>query len=360
MHNRFKALQEWMEAREDEHLEFKEAKSNFHFEKLVEYCVALANEGGGKIIFGVTDKRPRRVVGSQAFQELPRTRAGILERLHFRVNAAEIAHPDGRVVVFDVPSHSVGVPVQHRGAYLMRSGEDLVPMTPDQLRRIFEEADPDFSATICGKAGMDALDPDAIELFRERWLQKSGNDGLRTLSHVQLLTDAELLMGGQVTYAALTLFGTRQALGLYLGQAEVVFEYRSNEVPGPAAQREEFRQGFLPTLDAVWNLINLRNDKQHFQDGLVILDIPTFNEQAVREAVLNAVCHRDYRHPGSIFVRQRQSPCRSGRHRVCRARQVHVVAEPVCVPRPKGRLYPQARSRPRNAESFATEAHHRQ
>ena len=46
---------------ETERLEFKEAKSNFHFEKLVEYCVALANEGGGHIVFGVTDKPPRDV-----------------------------------------------------------------------------------------------------------------------------------------------------------------------------------------------------------------------------------------------------------------------------------------------------------
>jgi ATP-dependent DNA helicase RecG len=43
---------------------------------------------------------------------------------------------------------------------------------------------------------------------------------------------------------------------------------------------------------------------QHFQQGLFIWDVPTFNERAVREAVLNAVSHRDYRHGGSVFVRQ--------------------------------------------------------
>ncbi len=32
--------------------------------------------------------------------------------------------------------------------------------------------------------------------------------------------------------------------------------------------------------------------------------VPTFSEIAVREALLNAVSHRDYRHPGSVFVRQ--------------------------------------------------------
>ena len=57
-----KQLQHWLDEPEGTNLEFKEAKQNFHFEKLVEYCVALANEGGGKIILGVTDRRPRRIV----------------------------------------------------------------------------------------------------------------------------------------------------------------------------------------------------------------------------------------------------------------------------------------------------------
>lgn len=304
MDNSLELLQKWMDAREDEHLEFKEASSTFHFERLVEYCVALANEGGGKIIFGVTDKLPRRVVGSQAFPELPRTKEGILERLHFRVDAEEIAHPDGRVVVFHVPSRSIGAPVQYKGAYWMRSGEALVPMTSDQLKRILDEAEPDFSATTCARATFNDLDATAIELFRARWIRKSGNEKLLSLTPEQILADAELTVDGQITYAALALLGTRQALGKHLAQAEVIFEYRSNEASGPAAQREEFREGFLLTLDSVWNLINLRNDRQHFKDGLYIWDIPTFNEDAVREAVLNAVCHRDYRNGGSVFVRQ--------------------------------------------------------
>lgn len=54
----------------------------------------------------------------------------------------------------------------------------------------------------------------------------------------------------------------------------------------------------------MWRLINLRNDRQHFQDGLFIWDILTFNEGAVREAILNAVSHRDYRMVNSVFIRQ--------------------------------------------------------
>ena len=74
-------LQTWMNDQEGEQLEFKEAKTSFHFEKLVKYCIALANEGGGKMILGVTDKLPRKVVGSRAFSNFERTKAGLNEQL---------------------------------------------------------------------------------------------------------------------------------------------------------------------------------------------------------------------------------------------------------------------------------------
>ena len=51
-------------------------------------------------------------------------------------------------------------------------------------------------------------------------------------------------------------------------------------------------------------LINLRNDIQHYQEGFFVFDIPTFNESAVREAILNAVSHRNYQFAGSVFIRQ--------------------------------------------------------
>lgn len=297
-------LQAWMDAPEDEHLEFKEAKNTFEFDDLVCYCAALANEGGGRIILGVSDRRPRRVVGSQAFGVLERTKAGLVRDLHLRIDAREVHHPAGRVLVFEVPSRPLGVPIPVKGAYWMRSGEALVPMTPDMLRRIFDETGPDFSAEICRPATLADLDPPAIQAFRERWQRQSGNPALESLSDAQLLSDAELMVNGRITYAALILLGTRQALGLYLAQAEVIFEYRPNEASGPAAQRVEYRQGFLTFEDDIWQKINLRNDKQHFQHGFTMLSIATFNETASREAILNAVSHRDYRLQGSVFVRQ--------------------------------------------------------
>jgi ATP-dependent DNA helicase RecG len=308
-------LEEWMQGKEGENLEFKEAKGGFHFENLCKYCCALANEGGGRIILGVTDARPRHVVGTKAFDQPERTRKGLCERIPLSIDFEEIYHPDcspgSRVLVFDVPARPVGTPIKYDGRYWMRQEDSLAEMSEERLREIFAESGHDFSADVCPGLTLADLDTAAIDDFRRRWIAKARKaddvplaDRLSALSRDQLLTDAEAIVGGGMTYAALILFGMPQAVGHHLAQAEVVFEYRSSDASGAAQERKEYRQGFFGYCDDLWERINKRNDKQEFQEGLFVTSISTFNERPVREAILNAVSHRDYQLGGSIFVRQ--------------------------------------------------------
>jgi len=122
----------WRKSRsETQRLEFKEAKFSFDREKLYEYCVAIANEGGGFLILGVADRPPRSIVGTVAFEDVVKCEERLFEAVGFRVNVEEIWHPDGRVVVFSIPSRPRGTAYHLKGTYLMRSGEQLVPMSED-------------------------------------------------------------------------------------------------------------------------------------------------------------------------------------------------------------------------------------
>jgi ATP-dependent DNA helicase RecG len=297
-------LQHWLSEPEGSRLEFKEAKNNFHFEKLVDYCVALANEGGGKMILGVTDRRPRRIVGTTAFAEPGRTEAGLHERLTHRIPVEELQTADGRILIVHVPARLPGTAWQINGRFLKRAGDDLAALDDAELRAMFAETGPDFTAELCPSATMADLSPVAIATFRSRWANRTRDERKASWPDEQTLANAELLVEGKLNYAAIILFGTRAALGRWLGQAELVFEYRSSEASGPAADREEYREGFFLWHDAIWNKINLRNDRQSYQDGLFRVDLPTFDEVPVREGLLNAVAHRDYRLGGSVFVRQ--------------------------------------------------------
>jgi len=135
---------------ENENLEFKSARSKgpnssgIHSERIFKYCVALSNEGGGKLILGVTNERPRQIVGTQAAADPAGMQRKILDTLNFFVRVEEVAHPDGRVVIFHIPSRDRGTAREYGGAYWMRSGDELKPMRPERLKEIFREDKTDW------------------------------------------------------------------------------------------------------------------------------------------------------------------------------------------------------------------------
>ncbi|MDR1070406.1 MAG: ATP-binding protein, partial [Gracilibacteraceae bacterium] len=52
----FNTIEELLNAKEGEQYQFKEAKTRFDSNEAARCCCALANCGGGKLVFGITDK----------------------------------------------------------------------------------------------------------------------------------------------------------------------------------------------------------------------------------------------------------------------------------------------------------------
>lgn len=143
------SIQVLLESKEGENVQFKEAKTRFDFGEAAKCCCALANDGGGKLVFGITDKRPRSVVGSLAFDQPERTRMGLIEKLKINIDFQLLYHDEKRVLIFDVKSRPIGLPVQYDGVAWVYEGDSLVPMSEDMRRRIYEEAGTDFSGMVC-------------------------------------------------------------------------------------------------------------------------------------------------------------------------------------------------------------------
>jgi len=309
-------LQHLIAGWEGECVEFKEANDNFSTSDIGKYFSALANEANlarldrAWLVFGVGN-RSRQIVGT-SYRQDPNRLDSLKHQIGQDTNPPtsfrtihDIAMPGGRVLMFEIPPAPRGIPVGWKTHYYARDGESLTGLSlakQDQIRT--QSAKPDFSAELCPGLNLDELSPAAIAEFRHRWARRAPDLRIDAMSDPELLDAAELQADGQLTYAALVLLGTRAALGRHLPQAEFVFEYRSDESAGPAQDREEYRSGFLTYHDALWQKINLRNDRQSYQDDFFRYEIPTFDEGAIREALLNALAHRDYRLSGSVFVRQ--------------------------------------------------------
>ena len=148
-----------LNAKEGEHYQFKEAKRRFDSDEAAQICCALANCGGGMFVLGITDKRPRKVVGSEAFDQPERTRKGLIDKLKVMVDFQPLYDDEGRrVLVFEVASRPMGLPVQVDGIAWWYEGDSLIPMPEEIRRRIYGETGFDFSGSICSEAKLSDLD----------------------------------------------------------------------------------------------------------------------------------------------------------------------------------------------------------
>jgi len=286
-------LEKLLQNREGQNLEFK-AKSSFSDDELFDYCAALANEGGGFLIFGI-DNASRSVVGTNLFRGTLQNYPGrILNAISVRVMAEELSHPKGRVVVFQIPSRPKGRPVQSRGKYTypMRTGESLMEMDQETLRVIFIEVDDDFSSKIVPDLSLSDLDQEAFGQMKRLLQLRTSNYSQKT--DKEILKALELLSDEGLNYGALILLGKKEKIDQLLPGAEIIFEWRQEPNKIPHDSRKEWREPFLKIFNDVWKAVSDRNTRVPFQEGLIQREVLAFNEQAIREAVLNAITHRDY------------------------------------------------------------------
>lgn len=308
-----------LKERED-HVEFKAAEHNYPFAGgkktepkdrrhcVLGYVVALANERGGRLVLGMMDAYPHEVVGSDfAENETGNLEDEIYERLHIRVRTEELHDVMGkRVLVINVPSRPIGKALRFEGVPLMRVGESLREMDDAEYFSIISEQDPDYSARVCEGLTMEDLDDAAIEKMRELIVKKRGKKDVATMPLEQLLRDLNLITKEErLTNAALLLLGKEEAIGRYMPQANVVMEYRSNRSQVRYSSREEYRLPLFVAIDKIWAYVNQPacNPLLHINDLPVVLDCRAFNEETVREAVINAMIHRSLQIGSDIFIR---------------------------------------------------------
>jgi ATP-dependent DNA helicase RecG len=186
----------------------------------------------------------------------------------------------------------------------MRAGESLTEMDETTLKSILNETTPDFSRQIVKGLSLTDLDEDAINNFRKRWSQKSRRDDYLAFSDEKMLRATGLLTDKGINYACLILFGKKEKIDELIPCSEIVFEWRQDARKISHDFRINWREPFFKFYDKIWDAINARNLRIPFQEGLFQREIYAFSEKPVREALLNAVAHRDYTNNSqSIFIK---------------------------------------------------------
>lgn len=303
-------LNEWLIApSENENLEFKEAKQKFKQDDLMRYAVAIANEGGGYLVLGITDKKPRYVVGSKAFvdeSDMSATKARVVEKLNIRLNVTELNHPDGRVLVFEIPSRPIGNPISLDGAYLMRAGENLVSMTPDQLRRIFAEGQPDwFSQYAKENASADdviaLLDTQTyFELLKLPY--PTTRDGvLERLSGEKLIVN--ISDGWAITnLAAILLAKNLDAFPLEISRKAPRFVIYDGINKLQTREDKQGKKGYAVGFEALIDFVHSAAPQNKSIEQVIREEFKMFPKQALRELIANALVHQDFSISGASVM----------------------------------------------------------
>ena len=298
-------FKDWLTKPEGLNLEFKKAEHSFSDSKdLPDYCAALANEGGGKLILGVTNDK--EIVGTKAFEGNVDTLSHkILQSIKVRVDVEELTLDGKRILIFHVPSRPVATIISSSGNYRfpMRAGSSLTEMTGDKIKEIHSETQSDFSTQIVPKFTIEDIDQSAVDTFKTLWSRQQNNSEYLNFSTEKILKSIHVLTDEGLNYAGLILFAKSEKIKKLLPGAEIIFEWRQGEKIEHDF-RKEWRTPFFSIFDDIWSTIDARNTRFPFQEGFIQREVFAFNEKTVREAVLNAVTHRDYSiQSQSIFIK---------------------------------------------------------
>ena len=296
------------EPTEGEHLEFKRALLGR--KEIGEYAVGIGNEGGGWLILGVSDRRPRKIVGIELpdASELQRIRDAVFDSGGVRVDLAPISTAEGDVLAVRVPSRPRGQLFFTKGGkFLMRTGEVLRGMTFAEITRIRAEevGERDWSAEEVAGDWRELIDPLEVERLR-RVLRDQQRADLAGLEYEALLRSLELLVrtrsGLRSTRAGIVLLGRSEAIRSHAPNHEVKLQRFDRDELFPDLS-EDSREGVLAILQRAAEVIEAVNTSETIQAGLFRIDVPKFPRLAYREAVVNALTHRDYDIGGNVAVR---------------------------------------------------------
>jgi len=270
----------------------------------------LANQPRGYLVFGIDDAshavvgtrfEPYSAKGKGNQDLLPWLASGLQPNPGFEVHA--VAHPDGRVVLFEV-GPALGEPVAFFGTPYVRVGASKTELRkhPEKARAIWTRGS-DWSATVCKSASLDDLDPEAIAKAREQFIVKHPSQAAEVAGWGDdtFLNKARLLKQGDVTNTALLLLGRPESATL-LSPAVAKISWILKDADNRELDYEHIGPPFLLAGDRLLKRIRNLIVRALPSGTLFPQEITQYDPWVIREALHNAIAHQDYRRHGRIVV----------------------------------------------------------
>lgn len=300
--------------KENRYLEFK---SNWQDpEKIGKYISALSNgacldnQDFGYLYFGVQDKTLKvtgttfdsgmQVKGNQILELY--VRQFVSPKIPFEI--IEFNYRDKeRIVVFKIPA-AREEPTFYAGIPYIRVESAAVDMRPykDWMRTIYNSRK-DWSQEIIPGAKMSDIDPDAIKVARNGFIQRFPDkaEDVSSWDDITFLDKAKLTINGDITRSCLLLLGKETSAPLLNHNCQIIWRLR--------ADAEEAAEIFtIPYILSTTKLIEkIRNYrfKLYPQNRLIPEEIWKYDTKMLLEAMHNCIAHQDYTADERIIVTEK-------------------------------------------------------
>lgn len=285
---------------EGQNLEFKKS---FGEEALESIC-AFANADGGKILVGVGDDGS--LIGLQMGRKTledwaQQINAAMDPRIKVDIEQAQIVLKENlRIVEVTVPqSHSCVVNV--RGRYLRRVGKTNQRMNSEDIaQKLMSVTKLSWDSGFEDAASLDDLDMEAVNVFIELLNQNGRRPVPKDIQAEALLTKLGMFENGRLTRGAILLLGSNPQkyypyaslkLGRFKSQTMIEDE---REIRGCLIKQ------MTEAMDWLRGKFSTKLEITEKTERTTRWEYPL---EAVREALANAICHRDYRLDGNIQIR---------------------------------------------------------
>lgn len=298
-------LQDLIRAGEGHRVEFKREPG--HLRGVARAVCAFANSDGGTVAIGVDDRG--RVTGVE--EDTERLQERLTSLLHsgcstpVSASCGVVETPDGRVHWIHVPRQPGFEPMRHRGRYWVRRGRASVEPSSTELQELYNA----FGFVLTEDQVIPSAEEHHIDLsaFRahlralglqpDEGPQPSMTDDLRNRGVI-----GELAGTPRPTLYGMMAFGKHPQeypqtgnfvvrCGAYLGDDQGTEVISASEARGRLD--EQVRRALEWVRALGWGEV---------YDGLHRTNIPLIPERALREALVNAVVHREYSNTGSPVV----------------------------------------------------------
>lgn len=314
-------LDDWLIRPEQPCVEWK--KNFADPERIGEYISALSNTAAvegrshGHLVWGIEDAT-RRVVGTQFDPQEARgsgnqsmmlwLSACLQPGVAFEFD--EVIYQGQRLVVLSVPC-ATHTPIAFKDVVFLRIDSHVVRANrhPERLRLLWDKLNGalrgDWTAQV-SVAGWTDLDATALQDGRRRFALKHPRlkQELESWSDERFLSELRLLRDGQLTHAALLLFGQHTAVR-WLGGISPRLTWRLRDAQDVDVDYEHFELPLLLAVDRLAARIRRLTVRILPPRQVAPLELDNYDDWVIREALLNCVAHQDFALGGRVVVTER-------------------------------------------------------